>query len=318
MVQPRSARFDVRRIDLNLLVSLHHLLQECHVTAAAERMAVSQPSMSASLARLRRLLDDPLLVRVGRGLVLTPYAEGLRDSIAAILQDVEIALSTRPTFDPVAESREFSIAATDYVTFILLTDLVARLGEQANVHIQVKPIDENCIEDLRANTVDLVIAPREVMADATDLVGATLFRDRLVGIRRRDDDTASARPAPTDDEPAVARETVATLPYVAYRPWGRPSHLDGQLESLGLTPNIKLTTQHLLGIPLMVSESELVSFVYERLALRMATCLPLEVFAPPVAMASVTQAVYWHPRRSDDPAHRWLREEVIRLGRALT
>lgn len=301
------ARFDVRRIDLNLLVSLHYLLEECHVTAAAERMAVSQPSMSAALGRLRRLLGDPLLVRVGRGLVLTPYAEGLRDAVGAVLQDVELVLSTRPTFDPVAESREFSVAATDYLTFILLTGLASKLGAASSTRIQVRPVDDTSVDDLRSNAVDLLLSPRESMSDVTDLVAASLFRDTFVGVRRR----GEPGPAPTDSTSWAQR------PFVAYRGRGASSHIERQLEEGGLVPDVRLTAPSIVAIPLMVSESDLVALVYERLATRMSALLPLEVFAPPVPVAPVTQAVYWHPRRTDDPAHRWLREQVIRYGRSL-
>jgi DNA-binding transcriptional LysR family regulator len=300
-------RFDVRRVDLNLLVSLHYLLQEAQVTAAAERMSVSQPSMSASLARLRRLLDDPLLVRAGRRLVLTPYAEGLRDQVADILREIELTLSTRPTFDPATESRHFVISATDYITLVLLKSLVSELSASTKVHIEVQPVTASHLDDLRNNRIDMIITPREVLGDVPDLLSATLFRDRFVGV-------ASRHNTSIDN---LTPELFSTLPYIAYRSDGKRSNVDGQFDRLGVARNVQMTSENFVVVPLVVTSSDFIAMIHERLGRMMMESLQLRLFEPPVALRPVTQAVFWHPRRIDDPAHRWLRERIVRMGRAL-
>lgn len=300
------SRFDLRRVDLNLLVSLHYLLQECQVTAAAERMSVSQPSMSASLARLRRLLDDPLMVRAGRRLVLTPYAEGLRDQVAAVLREIEFTLSTRPVFDPTSESRQFVIAATDYITLVLLKDLVSDLSMSMNIHLEVQPVMASHLDDLRNNRIDMIITPREVMGEVTDLLSATLFRDRFVGV-------ASAQ---NDAIEGLTTQRFSQLPYIAYRSDGKRSNVDGQFDLLGVPRNVQMTTENFVVVPHIVTGSNFIAMVHERLWRFMPSSLNLKLFESPVALRPVTQAVYWHPRRMDDPAHRWLRERIVRMSRA--
>lgn len=300
-------RFDLRRVDLNLLVCLHYLLQECQVTAAAERMCISQPSMSASLGRLRRLLDDPLLVRAGRRLVLTPYAESLRDQVADILREIELTLSTRPTFDPATEARHFVVSATDYITLLLLKRLVNELASSTKVHIEVHPVTASHLDDLRNNRIDMLITPREVIGEVPDLLSATLFRDRFVGVASKNN--------PRIDDLTI--ESFSTLPYIAYRSDGKQSNVDSQLDRLGVPRNIQLTSETFVVVPLVVTGSDFIAMIHERLGELVLDALDLRLFEPPVPLLPVTQAVYWHPRRLDDPAHRWLRELIVRMGRAL-
>src|SRR5450830_80174 len=104
---------DLRRIDLNLLVILDALLAERHVTRAAERLHLSQPAVSHALARLRELLNDPLLERVGSTLVPTARALELAQPLAEVLSQVQ-ALLAPETFDAATASRSFRLAMSDY------------------------------------------------------------------------------------------------------------------------------------------------------------------------------------------------------------
>lgn len=302
-----GSRFDLRGVDLNLLVSLHHLLLAGQVTAAADGMGVSQPSMSASLARLRRLLDDPIMVRAGRRMVLTPFAEGLRGPVANIIRDIETALGTRPSFEPGGAPVHLIIAATDYITVVLLRGVLRDLGRDAHVQIEVQAVAATNLDDLRNNRIDLVVGPREVVGEVADLVGVTLFRDRFVGL-------ADAANPEVDD---LSLERFSSLPYIAYRTGGRRSAIDVQLDALDVARTVALTTESLAVVPHLVAQSESVSLVHERLARTVVTRFGLRTFVPPLPLRPVTQTVYWHPRRTDDPAHRWLREQVIATGRAL-
>ena len=100
------------QLDLNLLVALDALLTERNVTRAAERVFIAQPAMSRALARLRRQFDDPLLIRVGRELRLTPVAQALIEPVRDALLQVQAALGTRPAFDPARSQRVFPVATT--------------------------------------------------------------------------------------------------------------------------------------------------------------------------------------------------------------
>src|ERR1700733_13882015 len=95
-------------LDLNLLVSLDALLQQASVTRAANQMGLSQPALSASLARLRRHFDDELLTRVGNEYRLTPMALQLKELARVALSGVERVFTAQPAFDPASSTREFS------------------------------------------------------------------------------------------------------------------------------------------------------------------------------------------------------------------
>src|ERR1700677_4298632 len=153
----------LRRMDLNLVLPLDALLEERHVTRAAESIGIGQPAMSASLARLRRLFGDPLLVRNGRVHELTPLAQALVEPVHATLTSIGQLLATTPHFDPGTDERTFTVVASDYVTLILLRPLLERLYEEApHVAVNVIPVSGATQVELERSQVDLVIMPKEL------------------------------------------------------------------------------------------------------------------------------------------------------------
>src|SRR5215813_13833385 len=118
------SRRDLENFNLNLLLALDGLLSQRSVTAAAKRVRVTPSAMSHSLAELRQHLGDPLLVRSGRGMVLTPRAEALAAPLHALLKDAERLLRGGANFDPVTTERRFVIAAPDFVATLLLPPLL--------------------------------------------------------------------------------------------------------------------------------------------------------------------------------------------------
>lgn len=297
---------DLRRVDLNLLVSLDALLRERHVTLAAKRMSVSQPAMSSSLARLRKLLDDPLLVRAGRGLVLTSFAESLREPLSDALESIDLILTDRPQFDPDVDQRTFTIAASDYITLVMLRDVVARLSTLApGVRLHVQPVLSDYVDHLRQDTIDLIVLPLEVAEDVADMSRATLFIDRFVCAAGEDHGT---------DLSSMTLEEFSKLPYIAYRVNGEPSNVDRQLNELGIVRSIEMTTESFLIAPFMLSGTGFIAMLHERLAQTVREIARIVVYEPPVPLRPITQTLFWHPRRTDDPAHRWLRNLLISVA----
>src|SRR5882724_1587723 len=149
-------RVNLAQIDLNLLVALDALLSEESVTRAGERLSLSQPAVSGSLARLRKMLGDDLLVRTGRTMTLTRFAETLREPVRDILRHIEQALVARPAFDPAADSRPFTVYASDYTTMVLIRPLLEALASEApEVSIYVIPHFESLTSHLVRDGVDL-------------------------------------------------------------------------------------------------------------------------------------------------------------------
>lgn len=166
---------DLRSVDLNLLVDLDALLSMRSVTEAARRLNLSQSAMSGSLSRLRRLFDDPLMVRNGRVLVLTPRAEALIPPVKEILHQIDGVFAESDDFDPRTTTRSFSISASDYATAVVLAPLLRGLADDApNVTVNVLPRSPDVPAVLRLDSADLVIEPREMMGDSP-LPGVSLF-----------------------------------------------------------------------------------------------------------------------------------------------
>src|SRR2546430_1468006 len=142
-------------VDLNLLVALDALLAERSVTRAASRLGLSQPGMSNTLARLRKLFGDPLLVREGLTLVPTPRAESLRQPVQEALSLIQNALDNRPGFDPATDHATFTVSCSDYSLLMLIGPLVRQLAATApGLTIQVLPRAPDAVRLLRDGEVD--------------------------------------------------------------------------------------------------------------------------------------------------------------------
>lgn len=142
-------------VDLNLLVAFDVLLSELSVTRAAQRLCVGQSAMSATLSRLRDLLDDPVLERVGRGLVATPYALSLVKPIREVLDDIEAILAGGAVFDAATAQRTFTVVASDYTSLVFVAPLLVRLAQEApGVRLWVSPPGDDYVERLKRSKVD--------------------------------------------------------------------------------------------------------------------------------------------------------------------
>src|SRR5262245_38337757 len=159
---------DLRGTDLNLLVSLNALIEEANVTRAAERLNVSQPALSAQLARLRHLFRDPLLVpsRSGRGMIPTARALELRVPLQLVLKELENIVKRPAAFDPSTADRTFAIAASDNATVILGIGFIERVRELAASGIKVSfrtPSPELIADQLERGEVDLFIGSERMI-----------------------------------------------------------------------------------------------------------------------------------------------------------
>src|SRR4051794_33768159 len=147
-------------MDLNLLVAFDALMSEGGVSAAARRLHIGQSAMSATLLRLRKLLEDPVLVRTGRTMVPTPLAESLVEPIRDALAQIDQLLVERPGFDPRRDRRTFSVMASEYATLALLQPLIVELRTTApNVTLRLRPMSPSFTDELQRHHVDVLIVP---------------------------------------------------------------------------------------------------------------------------------------------------------------
>ena len=291
-------------LDLNLLVSLDALLQERSVTRAAARMGLSQPALSASLARLRRHFDDELLSRVGNEYRLTPLAVQLRDLARLALGGVERVFTAQTEFDPASSTREFSLVMSDYGVAVL-GDTLARLLAEEAPHARLRFIANTPIAVDRAEQVllssDLLVLPHGFISD---LSHRDLYRDEWVCLVSTDN-------VQVEDELTV--EHLRTLPWVvtfhgptAATPAAR------QMRMRGIELNVQVVTENFLTVPALVAGSGRLALLQRRLVELLPLNLGLRALPPPVEVGQLVEAMWWHPAFDDDPEHTYLRDLVVR------
>lgn len=297
-------------LDLNLLVSLRELLRERNVTRAARNLGVSQPAASAALARLRRHFGDELLVRGKGAYELTPLACQLAARIDEVCDAVERLLAASPDFDPVRTQREFTLVMADYTIAVMaekLSQLVYERAPEALLHVRLvrESLATEYTEEIRF--IDGVVAPPLGRARVPYVRSVELFRDRWVCVVARENRAAANGRLTVDD---LARMT-----------WVAPFHrgagpasavpVTRQLARFGIQPRIAVRVESYLAVPHFVAGTQRVALMQERLASRFAGRMDLRVLECPGEPEPIVEALWWHEHYERDPAHAWLREQVV-------
>ncbi|RWC36106.1 MAG: LysR family transcriptional regulator [Mesorhizobium sp.] len=283
--------------DLNLLVTLDVLLTEGSVARAARRLRLSPSAMSRALARLRETTGDPLLVRAGRGLVPTPRALELRESVGQLVQDAEAVLRPVETLELKRLVRTFTLRNQDGFVENFGPDLIARVGQQApgvRLRFVLKPDKDNT--PLRDGSVDLETG---VVGKTTgpEVRAQALFRDRFVGVVRMGHPLCKLTITP-------ARYAAGRHILISRRGLDR-GPIDDAFEPLGLKREIVTVVGGFSEALALARASDLIASVPERYTGNLRDgmyCFPL-----PVPLSEITVSLLWHPRLDADPAHRWLR-----------
>lgn len=300
------------QMDLNLLVVLDALLREKNVTRAAERLHMSQPAISSALARLRKTLDDPLLVKSGRHLQLSPRAETLIDPVREVLARVEQSILRPSEFDPVTDARAFSIVASDYVGVVLLRPLLGRIGELApHLRLDLSPVGEGFRAALHRDEIDLAVLPDVLLDEQTraECRATPIFEDRLVGA------VWSGHPAAAGG--VLTADVLSSFPYLMYAVGGVRGFYEDELDEQSIDRTVEATAATFTTMPLMLAGTLLVAIVPERLARRVADAADLVLLEPEILLPPMRQSAVWHLRRDTDAGHRWLRSRLVEVAASL-
>lgn len=290
----------MRRLDLNLLITLDALLTELNVTRAARRLHLSQPAVSVQLGRLREYFGDPLLLPGPRGMRPTARASELREPLRHALATLTEAILPSAPFDPKLSTQSWRIAAFDYGEFTIVLPALARLRaaapgsriailQSAPAHVAAKA---------QQGEIDLSLM---TAAEAPqDLHSRPLFTERYVLAGRIDHPRLKRRPT-------LAH--FCTLDHVIASPdgGGFQGVTDVALAKLGMARRVVMSVPHFLFLVTILERSDLVALVPSRLIQGNTS---LRVVEPPLDVPGFEMVMVWPERVHRDPAHRWLREQI--------
>ncbi|MGM7669259.1 LysR family transcriptional regulator [Microbacterium sp. A93] len=301
-----STRPPLSRLDLNLLVALDALLSERSVTRAAERLHLSQPALSASLARLRTHFGDEILARRGNSYELTALAIRLSDHTAIALDAARRVFESQAEWTPESSTREFTIYGSDY-GFATIGAAASRLAKDVAPDVRFRFILHNpaIVDDaaIALRSVDAMIIPH---GHLTEIPFADLWRDRWVII-------ADEGHAATIGE--LTMEILESSPWVfTYRSRSAFTAATRQMQNLGLEPRVDAVVESFLALPHFVKGTNRLALVQAGLAREVKALGGISVLEPPFDVTAVVNALWWHPVHDFDPEHVWMRSIFLRAA----
>lgn len=292
--------------DLNLLRVLDALLREQNVSRAAERLALSQPAVSNALGRLRKLLGDPLLVRVGRRMQPTPRALALESPIRSALRQLEQSLSAGEAFEPGESRLRFRIAVTDYVELACMPRLLDRLSSKApSIGIDIRRLSPRLpMEELDKGELDLVLGR---------------FGDIPARFARRHWMSETLKLAARNDHPLLQQQPDLDVFLRLRHLWVHGGQTRGMVDQWlgeqGLSRQIIYTTPNYLQAAHIIAGSELTTVLPTALAQHFASLLPLQLFDLPFPLAPFQLEVVSLAQRQRDAALQWLIAEIVAVAK---
>lgn len=295
----------MHHVDLGLLTTLDALLQEGSVTLAARRIGLSTPAVSHALARLREKLGDQILVRSGRGMVLTPRAEALKPRVHMIVTEAQQAFEPERAFVPSELTRTFVVHVTDYVLTILGLGVDRILcAEAPEVCLRFIP---NSLDDsamLRDGGSDLAVGIYGELPP--EMRSRQLLTDRFVSVVRQGHPTIKKH---------LSLEDFIRSPHIQVAPRGKPGgYVDDVLREKGLSRHIARAVPFFVTAMQITAHTDYVLTISERIARALAPALHLDVHEVPVELRPYALSLVWHPRFDGDDGHRFLRDVFIRAA----
>ncbi|MER6415818.1 LysR family transcriptional regulator [Streptomyces humidus] len=294
-------------LDLNLVLSLRALLEERNVTRAGQRVGLSQPAMSAALARLRRHFDDELLSRVGRQYELTALGRALLDRTATACDLLERVFTSRADFAPGSEEHEFTLLTSDYALTVFGAELAHTVHAEApGVRLRFRRTPGDVTEDTETllRTADGLLMPHGVFSG---FPAVELFADRWVFLVAEANDEVGDR---------LTLDDLARLPWVTYqRTYDAPAAR--QLSMLGIEPRVEVSVDSFQALPFLVAGTRRIALVQQRLAELLSGVAAVRPMEAPYGAVPLQEALWWHPVHAHDAAHIWLRETAARVGAQL-
>jgi DNA-binding transcriptional LysR family regulator len=305
----RHKKVGTPTMDLNLLNVFIAIYRERNLTRAAERLGISPAGVSAALRRLRNEFGDTLFIRKAHGVEPTVRADAIAEKFGMALELVEQAKKPDRAFNPAQEDRAFVIGMSDYSQAIILPSLLRLLRESApGISLAIRHTGGIPVrQSLDAGAFDLVIG--NVIAPLGRIRQQHLLTEAFNGVVARTHPLASKT---FEVEELNKYPALLTEAHGGERWWEHP-----MFKASGYAPNHVISIPGFLGVSLLLLDSPLVCVTTRRLSAIFTKVYPLAVIPLPFDEQPILIRQYWHERLHNDPAHRWLRQSVYQVCKAL-
>ncbi|MVF22126.1 LysR family transcriptional regulator [Methylocaldum sp. BRCS4] len=302
---------NLRHLDFTMLLAFDLLMQELNVSRAAEKMFITQPAMSQILQRLRQQFDDPLLVRTPTGMKPTERASALLEPVRSVLRNAEHILKSPAQFDPATSHERFILAGSDYFEFLVLPRLIERvcnLAPRIEIHVQ-RPDTGSLEARLQNQEIDLILGFQAMLKLPAHLNWVRLFDDTIVCIARRD--YAGVEDEITLEEYLQRNQLLISSCDL------NAQIVERWLMKQGLERRVAVVVPNFLSAPFTVATTDLLLSLPRRIAEACIKSSPLKLVQVPFGLPAYDFVVAWHPLRDKDPAHQWLREQILEVSREI-
>ena len=300
----------LNRLDLNQLICLDALLAEKNVSRAAERVNLSQPAMSSALARLRDYFDDPLLMRIGRSMMVTTFATTLIEPLRDVLLQAQALAARRPENDPAKIQRDLTLVASDYMTTVVLQDIMKRAATDApGIRINIRPVSEFFGELLDSGEVELMVS--STAAFIAGHPSEKLFHEHYSCIAWSDHPDIGNR---------LSVDQYYELGHVAIE-WGRGRILTHDQQASDETHRRRrneVTVSNFNMAPGFVVGTRRIATLQTRLAHVMAKQWPIKILPCPIDIPPIEIGMQWNKHLSNDIALLWFRQLLRDIAKELS
>ncbi len=293
------------QVDLNLFVVLEAIYREGNITRTGQQLNLTQPAISHALKRLRDLLQDPLFVRHGQHMVPTPFTRNMIEEVRQALQILETNLGQSHNFVLEQTRRTFHLSMWEYLETLLLPPLLARLTQAApGMSITTSRVKRRDLEtELASGSLDLAI---EIPMTVSDRIRQKwLLNEPYVVIARQGHPAIAGK---LDMDTYLAQRHIL----VSSRRQG-PSLIDVELSRRGLRRQVFLRSQHTFAACMVVSRTDMLLTLAERHVRLLTLDLKTEVYPFPLHAPRLEAHLYWHESVENDPANRWMREQIEKI-----
>ena len=293
------------QFDLNLLIAFDVLLRERSVTKAANSLHMTQSAMSAALKRLRESFNDDILVQHGKKMIPTARAIALAPEISATIQSLRNLIASATGFDPAVSARRFRIAASDYITTVLITPLLTRLQQSAPlIEFELLLPGLHSSRAMDDGELDLLLTPQQFLAP--DHPSDFLFSERHVVV--------GCQSNPVLQKP-LTLEAFEGCGHVAVEIQGHPVFIEAAVKAAGECRKIEVVASSFLQVPWLLRGTNRLALVHERLAVLLEGPFSLAIADCPINLPAMNETMQYHSARAGDHGLLWLRERLREAAR---